>query len=85
MSGGTGGTGRDNLRKVPMGGERDTSFRGGVPSQPPVSIGAEVKNLARQVGRLSPSWRDPERYFEERDELERALHRVARHLEVHGG
>lgn len=85
MSGGTGGTGRDKLRNVPTGGVRDTPFRGGVPSPPPVSIGAEVKSLARQVGRLSPSWREPERYFEERDELERALHRVARHLEVYGG
>lgn len=69
----------------PEGGGWDTPFRGGVPPQPPVSIGAKVNNLARKVGRLSPNWRDPERYFEERDELEKALRRLARQIEVQGG
>jgi hypothetical protein len=38
-------------------------------------------NLAREVGRLSPDWRDPERYFEERSEIEHKLKRLARDLE----
>jgi hypothetical protein len=77
---GTGGTRRDNLQKVPTGDNRDTPFRGGVPLSPRGSIGAEMHRLARRVGRLSPSWRDPERYFEERDELERALRHLAHQL-----
>jgi hypothetical protein len=41
--------------------------------------------LARLVGRLSPRWNDPERYFEERDELEKALRKMARRIEAHRG
>ena len=85
MSGGTGGTRRDNLDFVPAGGDRDTPFRGGVPSPPRGPNGAEVMQLARLVGRLLPRWNDPERYFEERDELERALRKVARRIEANGG
>ncbi len=41
-------------------------------------IGDQLWQLSRKVGRLRPDWRDPERYFEERDELERELRQVAR-------
>lgn len=42
--------------------------------------------LAREVGRLAPDWRSPERYFEERSEIEHKLKRLARDLErkTHG-
>jgi len=40
-----------------------------------------ARQLAREVGRLRPDWRDPENYFENRSEIERALQRLARQLE----
>lgn len=40
-----------------------------------------VRQLARDLSRLRPDWRDPERYFENRSELEHALRRLARQLE----
>ena len=40
-----------------------------------------ARQLAREIGRLSPDWRNPERYFENRHEIERALQRLARQLE----
>lgn len=80
MSAGTFRDTRGHGRKCPAGDIRDTPFRG-VPLSP-VVVGAEVKELARRVGRLSPNWREPERYFEERDMLERALRGVARQLEA---
>lgn len=40
-----------------------------------------IEDLARRIGRLSPDWRNPERYFENRDEIERELRRLARQLE----
>lgn len=43
-----------------------------------------IRTLANRVGRLSPDWRDPERYFERRDELERELRRLARIAEDRG-
>ncbi|WP_375381743.1 hypothetical protein [uncultured Sphingomonas sp.] len=43
----------------------------------------QLHELARQIGRLSPDWRNPERYFEQRGEIERDLRRLARQLE-HG-
>lgn len=36
--------------------------------------------LAEDIGRLRPDWRDHERYFEERDELERRARRIADRL-----
>jgi hypothetical protein len=47
---------------------------------------ANLLELARDIGRLRPDWRDPERFFEERDELERRAKRLARRIEgkVHG-
>lgn len=41
----------------------------------------KVRDLAREIGRLSPDWRNPERYFENRSEIEHALRRLARELE----
>ena len=40
-----------------------------------------VRQLARDVSRLRPDWSNPERYFENRSEIERALQRLARQLE----
>lgn len=40
-----------------------------------------ARQLARDLSRLSPDWRDPERYFENRQEIEQALRRLARTLE----
>jgi hypothetical protein len=42
-----------------------------------------ARQLARDLSRLSPDWRDPERYFANRSEIERALQRLARQLEKH--
>lgn len=39
--------------------------------------------LARRLGQLRPDWRHPERYFENRSEIERELRRLAKHLENH--
>jgi len=41
-----------------------------------------ARQIARDVGRLRPDWRNPERYFEDRSEIERALQRLARQLET---
>lgn len=40
-----------------------------------------VRDAARRVGRLSPDWGNPERYFENRSEIEHALRRLAKALE----
>ncbi len=45
----------------------------------------KVRDIARQVGRLRPDWHNPERYFEERDELRRALQQLANALERRHG
>lgn len=41
-----------------------------------------ARQLARDLSRLRPDWRDPETYFAERHEIERALQRLARQLET---
>jgi hypothetical protein len=41
-----------------------------------------IMALARRIGRLSPDWRNPERYFENRSEIERDLRRLAKQLET---
>ena len=46
-----------------------------------MSPAPRLAELARQLGRLSPDWRNPERYFENRSEIERELRRLAKHLE----
>ena len=40
-----------------------------------------VRALAHELGRLSPHWGNPERYFEDRSEIEQKLKRLARELE----
>lgn len=40
-----------------------------------------ARTIAGELARLRPDWRDPERYFENRSEIERALKRLARQLE----
>ncbi len=84
-------TSRDNQghnQIVPTQGHGDTwghPLKGGVPVSPvsrPPSPAVAVRELARKLGRLSPNWRDPERYFEERDEIERALRRLAMRIDV---
>ena len=85
--------GRDNrdtrgqFETVPMRGQGDTTGPplGGVPVShlsPAASTAERIFALSRRIGRLSPSWRDPERYFEERDEIERALQRIAREVRL---
>lgn len=43
---------------------------------------SELRDLAREVGRLRPDWQNPERYFEQRDEVRHRLQRLARELET---
>ena len=40
-----------------------------------------ARRLARDLARLRPDWSNPERYFENRSEIERGLRRLADHLE----
>lgn len=49
------------------------------------TLSDRVRNVARRVGRLRPDWRAPERYFAERDELERSLASIARRIEREHG
>jgi hypothetical protein len=44
------------------------------------SSARHLLSLAHRVGRLTPDWRNPERYFETRDEIQRELKRIARDL-----
>ena len=44
-----------------------------------------LADLATRVGRLTPDWRHPERYFENRSEIERDLRRLARQLDQTNG
>ena len=39
-----------------------------------------IADLARRVGRLRPDWSNPERYFADRQEIERELQRIAREV-----
>ena len=69
---------------VPMQGRGDTTGhprRGGVPVSPPApaaSTAERLRRLSRRLGRLSPNWRDPEAFFEERSEIECELRRISR-------
>lgn len=47
-----------------------------------MSAATTARQIARDVGRLRPDWRDPERYFENRNEIEHALRRLVRQLET---
>ncbi len=46
--------------------------------QRPADVSAQLASLAHRVDRLSPSHAQPERFFEERDEISRELQRLAR-------
>lgn len=46
-----------------------------------MSTASRLAAISKQVGRLRPDWRNPERYFEERSEIERALRVLAREME----
>lgn len=48
-----------------------------------MNTAARLAAISKQVGRLRPDWRNPERYFEERSEIERALRALVH--EVNGG
>ncbi len=41
----------------------------------------DARSIARDLSRLLPDWRNPERYFETRDELRHRLQRLAHQLE----
>ncbi len=47
-----------------------------------MTLAHTARTIARGLSRLSPDWRDPERYFANRDELLHALRRLARQLET---
>ena len=49
------------------------------------TIPTRVRALAREVGRLQPDWRNPERYFERREQLRHELHRLANAMENGNG
>ena len=49
------------------------------------AIPIRMRALAREVGKLHPDWRNPERYFERRDELERELRQLANAVEQRHG
>lgn len=40
-----------------------------------------ARQIAKDLSRLSPDWRNPERYFENRDELRHRLQHLAQQLE----
>lgn len=40
-----------------------------------------ARDIARELSRLRPDWRDPETYFANREEIVRDLRRLARTLE----
>ncbi|MBO9579863.1 MAG: hypothetical protein J7498_03135 [Sphingobium sp.] len=42
-------------------------------------------NVAQRLGRLSPDWQNPERYFERRDELRREMLALARQIGARHG
>jgi hypothetical protein len=44
------------------------------------TIVQRTRDVAQQLGRLSPDWRNPERYFERREELRRELLILADHM-----
>jgi hypothetical protein len=44
------------------------------------SIAAQLDDLAGRIGRLSPDWQQPERFFETRSQLQHDARRMARDL-----
>lgn len=41
----------------------------------------DLNKLAREIGRLFPDYQNPERFFENRSEIEHKLKRLAREIE----
>jgi hypothetical protein len=46
-----------------------------------VTPALQARQAARRLGRLSPDWSNPERYFADRSEIERDLRQLAQRLE----
>ena len=57
-------------------------WRGAGADREPASAAERLVILAREIGRLAPDWRDPERYYEQRSELAEEARRLARALEA---
>lgn len=50
-----------------------------------MSASLRLAAVAKRVGRLRPDWNNPERYFEDRSEIERDLRRLAKDMETARG
>lgn len=50
-----------------------------------MKLANSARAIARDLARLTPDWRDPERYFENRDELRQRINKLAREMESHRG
>lgn len=50
-----------------------------------MSPAPRLAEIARRLGRLRPDWSNPERYFEDRSEIERDLRRLAKDMETPRG
>lgn len=46
-----------------------------------MSPSPRLADIARRLGQLRPDWGNPERYFENRSELERDMRQLARDLD----
>jgi hypothetical protein len=44
------------------------------------TVEKQLYQIARQVGRIRPDWQNPERFFEERSDLETELRKIARQV-----
>lgn len=49
-----------------------------------VTVAARLLAVSDRLARLRPDWGNPERFFEERGELQAELRRVAREMERNG-
>ncbi len=58
------------------------AWRGTGGDREPASPAERLATLAREIGRLAPDWRCPERYYEMRSELAAEARRLARTLET---
>lgn len=61
---------------------RSPAWHGTGGDREPPSPAERLATLAREIGRLAPDWRDPERYYEARSELAEEARRLARALEA---
>lgn len=51
---------------------------------PAMTRSERLAQIAREIGRLSPDWHNPERFFENRGEIEDKLKRFARDMREAG-